>query len=248
MLMLSTQILVQSYTWTHFQFTFLLNLMFTMLSTQISYKYHIYAQCILQEIPINRILHLNYHVKYTDFSSILYLDAFSFHLSVKSHVFHVMYTDFSSILYLDAFSFHLSVKSHVFHVMCTDFWSILYLDTFSVHLSVKFHFTIVKYTDFSSIIYLDTFSVQLFVNSHVTIVKYTDFRTILYLDTFSVHLFVKSHVTMLSIQISYKYHIYAQCILQEIPINRILHLNYHVKYTDFSSILLLGRIFIPSFR
>ena len=44
--MLNTQ-LVQSYTWPHFQFIVLLNLMFTMLSTQISYKYHIYAQCRL---------------------------------------------------------------------------------------------------------------------------------------------------------------------------------------------------------
>ena len=39
--------LVQSYSWPHFQFTVLLNLMFTMLSTHISYKYHIYAQCRL---------------------------------------------------------------------------------------------------------------------------------------------------------------------------------------------------------
>ena len=41
--------LVQSYSWPHFQFIVLLNLnlMFTMLSTQISYKYHIYAQCRL---------------------------------------------------------------------------------------------------------------------------------------------------------------------------------------------------------
>ena len=37
--------LFQSYTWPHFQFFVLLNLMFTMLSTKISYKYHIYAQC-----------------------------------------------------------------------------------------------------------------------------------------------------------------------------------------------------------
>ena len=44
---LSTQILVQSNTWPHFQFIVLLNLMFTMFSTQISYKYHIYAQCRL---------------------------------------------------------------------------------------------------------------------------------------------------------------------------------------------------------
>ena len=35
---------VQSYTWPHFQLTVLLNLMFNMLSTKISYKYHIYAQ------------------------------------------------------------------------------------------------------------------------------------------------------------------------------------------------------------
>ena len=39
--------LVQSYTWRNFQFIVLLNLMFTMLRTQISYKYHIYALCIL---------------------------------------------------------------------------------------------------------------------------------------------------------------------------------------------------------
>ena len=39
--------LVQSYTWAHFQYIVLLNLMFTMLSIQISYKYHIYAQCRL---------------------------------------------------------------------------------------------------------------------------------------------------------------------------------------------------------
>ena len=40
--------LVQSNTWQHFQFIVLLNLfMFTMLSAQISYKYHIYAQCRL---------------------------------------------------------------------------------------------------------------------------------------------------------------------------------------------------------
>ena len=35
---LSTQILVHSYTWPHFQLTVLLNLMFTMLSTKISCK------------------------------------------------------------------------------------------------------------------------------------------------------------------------------------------------------------------
>ena len=123
--------------------------------------------------------------------------------------------------YLDAFSFHLSVKSHVFHVMCTDFSSIIYLDTFSVHISVKSHVTML--------------SKQILVQSYT----WTHFQF-----TFLLNLMF----TMLSTQISYKYHIYAQCILQEIPINRILHLNYHVMYTDFSSILLLGRIFIPSFR
>ena len=39
--------LVQSYSWPNFQIIVLLNFMFTMLSTQISYKYHIYAQCRL---------------------------------------------------------------------------------------------------------------------------------------------------------------------------------------------------------
>ena len=34
-----------------------------------------------------------YHVKYTDICSILYLDTFSGHISVKSHVYHVEYTD-----------------------------------------------------------------------------------------------------------------------------------------------------------
>ena len=99
-----------------------------------------------------------------------YLDAFSFHLSVKSHVFHVMYTDFSSILHLDSFSFHLlinlmfsmlstqnlvqsylgfifipsSVKSHVFHVMYTDFSSILHLDSFSFHLLINLMFSMLS--------------------------------------------------------------------------------------------------------
>ena len=35
-----------------------------------------------------------YHVNYTDICSILYLETFSVHLSVKSHVYHVKYTDF----------------------------------------------------------------------------------------------------------------------------------------------------------
>ena len=39
--------LVQSYTWPHFQYIVVLNPMFTMLSTKISYKYHLYAQCRL---------------------------------------------------------------------------------------------------------------------------------------------------------------------------------------------------------
>ena len=79
--MLSTQILVQSYTRTHFHSIFLLNLMFTMLSMQIYYKYHIYAQCSLQKIPIIRKLYLiftmlcthisyKYHIRQTvDFKS-----------------------------------------------------------------------------------------------------------------------------------------------------------------------------------
>ena len=32
----------------------------TMLSTQISYKYHIYAQCRLEERPINLIVYLKF--------------------------------------------------------------------------------------------------------------------------------------------------------------------------------------------
>ena len=34
-----------------------------------------------------------YDVKYTDICSILYLDTFSVHISVKSYVYHVKYTD-----------------------------------------------------------------------------------------------------------------------------------------------------------
>ena len=78
--------LVQSYTWNYFHSIFLRNLMFTMLSTQISYKYHICAQCILQEIHITRILHLKLPCTYTEFRSILYLDVFSVHLTIESHV------------------------------------------------------------------------------------------------------------------------------------------------------------------
>ena len=35
-----------------------------------------------------------YHVKYTDIFSTLYLETFSGHHSVESHVYHVKYTDF----------------------------------------------------------------------------------------------------------------------------------------------------------
>ena len=35
-----------------------------------------------------------YHVKHTNFSSILNLATFSVHCSFKSHVYHVKYTDF----------------------------------------------------------------------------------------------------------------------------------------------------------
>ena len=56
-----------------------------MLSTQISYKYHIYAKCRLLDRPINLIVYLKcYHVKYTDFSSISYLDTFSSWCSLMS--------------------------------------------------------------------------------------------------------------------------------------------------------------------
>ena len=78
--------------------------MFTMGSTQISYKYYIYAHLHINTIFMHtvdfesdswlyRIFEI-YHVKYTDICSILYLDTFSVHLSVKSHVYHVNNTDF----------------------------------------------------------------------------------------------------------------------------------------------------------
>ena len=57
----------------------------TVLSTQISYKYHIYAKCRLLDRPINLIVYLKcYHVKYTNFSSISYLDTFSSWCSLMS--------------------------------------------------------------------------------------------------------------------------------------------------------------------
>ena len=62
-----------------------------------------------------------YHVKYTNFSSILNLATFSVHCTVKSHVYHVKYTNFSSILNLATFSVHCAVKSNVYHVKYTDF-------------------------------------------------------------------------------------------------------------------------------
>ena len=47
----------------------------------------------------------------------------------------------------------------------------------------------------------------------IYLVQIHKFCSILYSATFAVHCAVKSHVTMLSTQISYKYHIYAQCTL-----------------------------------
>ena len=95
--MLSTQIFVQSYTWILFHPLFLLNLMFSMLRSKISCKYHIYAQCSLYEIPINRnyiwITMLRIQILVQSY----YLDTFSGHLSVKSHVTIVKYKDISSV-------------------------------------------------------------------------------------------------------------------------------------------------------
>ena len=130
--MLSTKILVQSYTWTHFLFTFLLNLMFTMLSTQISYKSIFMHNVVLWDtyksyinirntmlsssilhryifllVMLRTILYLdnvfrdtysvyymwNYHVKYTDFSSILLL-GYIFSYFCEISCYHVKYTDF----------------------------------------------------------------------------------------------------------------------------------------------------------
>ena len=66
----------------------------TMLSTQISYKYHIYSQCRLEERPMNIIVYLKFTMLNTQISSILYLATFSVHCAVKSHVYHAKYTDF----------------------------------------------------------------------------------------------------------------------------------------------------------
>ena len=49
----------------------------------------------------------------------------------------------------------------------------------------------------------------------IYLVQIHKFCSILYLATFAVHCAVKSHVTMLSKRIPYKYHIYAQCRLEE---------------------------------
>ena len=92
--------LVQSYTWTHFQFNFSLNLMFSMLSTQILVQYYNWTH-----FQFTFLLNLMSH----RFSSILTWTHFQI---VKSHC---------SILYLDTFSVHFSVKSHVYHVKYTDF-------------------------------------------------------------------------------------------------------------------------------
>ena len=54
-----------------------------------------------------------YHVKHTNFSSILNLATFSVYCAVN--------TNFSSILNLATFSVHCAVKSNVYHVKYTDF-------------------------------------------------------------------------------------------------------------------------------
>ena len=168
-----------------------------------------------------------YHVKYKDFSSISYLDTFSVHLSVKSHVTIVKNTDFSSILYLDTFSVHLTIESHVTmlstKILVQSHTWIHFQFTFLLNLmllllstQVQFNLTLgtifipyfceiscyhVKYKDFSSISYLDTFSVHLSVKSHVTIVKNTDFSSILYLTHFQFTFLLNLMFTMLSTQI-----------------------------------------------
>ena len=62
--------------------------MFTMLSKQIPYKYHIYAQCILEERTINLIFSVKcYHVKHTDLVK-SYSWTHLVHGAVKCHVLH----------------------------------------------------------------------------------------------------------------------------------------------------------------
>ena len=98
--MLSTQIFVQSYTWILFHSLFLLNLMFSMLRSKISYKYHIYAQCSLYEIPINRILYLKYHVKYTGL--------------VQSYTWNYFHSIFLLNLMFTMLSTQISYKYHIY--------------------------------------------------------------------------------------------------------------------------------------
>ena len=67
--------------------------MFTMLSTQISYNTIFMHSADFKSGYKPYIIFEMYHVKYTNFSSIVNLATFSFHCAVKSHVYHVKYTD-----------------------------------------------------------------------------------------------------------------------------------------------------------
>ena len=145
--MLITKILVQSYTWIHFHSIFLLKLMFTMLSTQIS----------LKSDPVKHVTMLSTQIL------VIYILGFIFIPHFWNHVFHVKYTDFSSILYLDTFSFHISVKSHVYHVKYTDLVQ-SYIWTHFQFFLLKPH---VKYTS-----YLDYIFSSISVKSHVLLVKH----------------------------------------------------------------------------
>ena len=61
-----------------------------------------------------------YHVKYTDICSILNLDTFSFHISVKSHVYHLGTQIFvQSYTWTDFIQYFWEISGY--HVKYTDF-------------------------------------------------------------------------------------------------------------------------------
>ena len=126
--------------------------MFSMLSTQISYKYHIYSQCSLWEIPINR----NFTFEIT-----MYVHNFLFNL-ILGRIFsspyywiscyHVKYKDFSSILYLDTFQFtfmlnfmllllstQILVQSYTWNYFHSIFLRNLMFTILSIQISFKYH-------------------------------------------------------------------------------------------------------------
>ena len=138
--------------------------------------------------------------------------------------YHVTYTDFSSILYLDAFSVHLTIESHVTmlstKILVQSYTWIHFQFTFLLNLMLLLLSTQILVQSYTWTHFQFTFLLNqmlLLLSTQILVQSYT------WIHFHSIFL-CNLMFTMLSTQISYKYYIYVHIILLETPINRILHL------------------------